>query len=159
MKVLPIVGLLAVFLFSGCIYESALEARPGRPAEERFAGNWRQADNKSHVMLIRVFDEKQYAVVTVDGEDVQPYRAFTCEVDGLRLANLQYLAPGKKENGKWAFFEYRIDDKGRLVIRMINDKVIRPDLKTPKDLRKAIEANRRNPALFLKESVYVKDAD
>lgn len=149
-------GLLVVLLMSGCIYEAALVDKPSEIADRRFAGAWRQRDDKNNRMMIRVFDERHYVIVTVDGNDMDIYRAFTCEVEGLRLANVQTLAPGGKENGKWAFFEYRLDGKGQLAVRMVNDKIITPDLKTPEKLREAMAKHRKNPDLFLKESVYVR---
>lgn len=159
MKKVNLVGAITILiLLAGCIYEAPLNSKPTRPVDPQFAGDWRGVDDRSNKIFIRVFDKKQYAVTTVDGKSVNCYRVFSSDLDGLRLANVQDLAPGNADNGKWAFFDYRLDAKGRLVIRMINNKVILPDLKTTGQLRKAIKENRKNPALFLEELVYVKVA-
>lgn len=156
MKALLLTGLLGVLVLTGCLYDTALESRPVQDAEALFAGSWRQVGDKANTMLIRVFDEKQYVIVTVDGASVDTYRAFTSDWNGWQLANIQYLAPGEATDGKWAFFAYRLNEKGQLAVRMISDNVISADLKTAKQLRQVLEKNRDHPELFTKETVYEK---
>jgi hypothetical protein len=143
-------------LLPGCIYESALESKPPQKIDQRFLGDWQHVEDPNNRMLICAFNQREYAIVTTDEKSIACYRAFTSDVNGLHLASVQGLEPGEPQAGKWAIFEYRLDASARLVIRMINDKVISPSLKTPRELRKAIREHQDNPALFLKESVYAK---
>ncbi len=142
-------------LLAGCIYDTALENEPAEAAEKKFAGDWVQVGEPENRLIIRPFDAKNYLAVTLDEKAAGTYRAFTSTVDDLRLANVQAL--GGDIDGKWAFFAYRFDDSGRLALRMINEQVVSPDLKTPEALRKAIAENRKNPDLFLQETVYARE--
>ena len=156
MRIFPAAGLLAAFFLAGCIYEAPLVPKPVQPVDARFIGNWTQAANPGNRMFIRAFDSEQYVIMTVDGTNTGTYRAYTCDVEGLALANVQDLAPGSSAALKWAFFSYRLNASGQLVVRMINDKVLTPQTTTSAGLRDVIRENLQNPSLFLEETVYEK---
>lgn len=156
MRPFAVAGVLLALLLGGCIYEAPLVPKPVQPVDTRFVGNWTQSANPGNRMVIRAFDQEQYVITTVDGTTISTYRAYTCDVDGLQLANVQDLAPGSDANLKWAFFSYRLNESGRLAVRMLNDKVVTPQAKSSAALRDAIRENRHNPSLFLEETVYEK---
>jgi hypothetical protein len=141
-------------LLSACIYDAALDPKPLLPIEPQFIGDWREAESGDR-LLIRAFNETEYLLVTANENSIDCYRAFASEVDGVPLANVQYLEPGKEATGKYAFFKYR-RETGNLVIQMLNEEILSSELKTTAQLRAAIRENRQNPALFAKETVYVK---
>ena len=139
----------------GCIYEAPLESAATQPVDERFVGEWRQAGDSANKLSIHVFDKTHYSIITSEsGGPSKSYRVFTSTVEGLQLANVQYLAPGEPNDAKYAFFSYALEGDRVLVVRMINDKVINPEIKTGAGLRKAILQERQNPALFLQPTTY-----
>jgi hypothetical protein len=142
-------ALCALALLS-CDYELPLTAEPTRAADARLAGHWALVEpEQNEAMDVRLYDDRNY-VIAYRGD---LYRGFHSEVAGLPLLSVQNLNDSER---KWIFMSWELSENGkRLTIRAVRTEVVPVNTR---DLVKAIEKNRDNPALFGEPGVYVRNA-
>jgi hypothetical protein len=140
---------LFCLVFSSCVYEVPITAKPTRKVDERLLGNWTSKDGKNKMKVVRL-DASHY-IVSGNGE---LYLAYHSDVAKLPLFTAQIL---DSPTPKYSYWAWRLADDGTLSGKIVSDKVIPDETKDSATVRKLLEANLQNPALFEEETHYTKD--
>ena len=150
-QILFSVTFTGVLLLAGCTYEEPIAAKPTRKVVPELIGNWTQIGDRPEKLRVRQLDAENY-VLAYEGD---LYRAYHTEVTGLPLVSVQSLQP---EQRKWAYLTWKLSSDGNtLTLRLVNDKVVSPELKTSSAVRKVLKENAKNPELFEEEFRYSRD--
>lgn len=144
-----LVAAIGCLVFSSCIYEVPITAKPTRKVDERLLGNWTSKDGKDKLKIVRL-DEDHY-IVSSNGD---LYRVFHSEVASLPLVTAQFLDSAKP---KFSYCAWRLTDDGTLYGKSVNDKIVPDETKSSAEVRKLLQANLQNPALFGEETPFTKD--
>jgi hypothetical protein len=158
--VLILSSCLALVLLVGC-YETDLELGPPESAriDPRFVGDWDFADKGSAEvtrLVVRNFDGRQYYVAW-DEAKAEPVRAaaFTTEVGGATFAHVRDLKPDGDLSGKHFLVRFALTPDGKLSLRQLDGKFFEgKEVKTSEQLRKLVEANVKNDAMYDAETFY-----
>jgi hypothetical protein len=157
---LALASSLALVLLVGC-YETDLELGPTESAkiDPRFVGDWDFADKGSTEvtrLVVRNFDGRQYYVAW-DEAKAEPVRAaaFTAEVGGATFAHVRGLTPENDVSGKHFLERIGLTPDGKLSIRHLKGEFFEgKEVKTSAQLRKLVEANVNNEAMYDPETFY-----
>lgn len=147
-----IVGIVAAccFVFGGCIYEVPITAKPTRKVDQRLLGDWTSKDGKDKMKVVKL-DDSNY-IVSYDGE---LYRVYHSDVANTAFVSVQILDSTKP---KYAYDAWKLSGDGKLLsVRAVNDNVVPDATKDSASVRKLLDKNRQNPALFGDEGQFTKD--
>jgi hypothetical protein len=151
---------LALIVTAGC-YETDLDLAPPESAkiDPRFVGDWDFTSKDSAEvtrMVVRNFNGREYYVAW-DEAKAEPYRAaaFVADLGGARFAHVRGLTPEGDVSGKHFLERIDLTPDGRLSIRHLNGDFFEgKEVKTSEQLRKLVEANVNNDALYDRETFY-----
>jgi hypothetical protein len=151
---------LALVVLAGC-YETELELAPPESAkiDPRFVGDWDFADKASADvtrMVIRNFNGREYYVAW-DEAKAEPNRAaaFVVEVAGAKFAHVRGLTTEGDVSGKHFLERIDLTPDGKLSIRHLKGEFFEgKEVKTSEQLRKLVEANVNNEAMYDAETFY-----
>ena len=155
-----LVATFALILLAGC-YETDLELGPPESAkiDPRFVGDWDFADKGSAEvtrLVMRNFNGREYYVAW-DEAKAEPKRvaAFFAEVGGATFAHVRELKPDGDASGKHFLVRVGLTPQGQLTVRQLDGKFFEDkDVKTSDQLRKLVEANVKNEAMYDAETFY-----
>jgi hypothetical protein len=148
-----IIAAYCCFVFSGCVYDVPITAKPTHKIDERLLGDWTSKegkDKKTNKMKIVRVDDYNY-VVSYNGD---LYRAYHSDVAKTAFVSVQILDSAKP---KYAYSAWKLSDDGTLIGRAVSDKVIPDETKDSASVQKLLEKNLQNPALFEEEVPFTKD--
>jgi hypothetical protein len=148
-RALGIIAAICCLLCISCVYEVPITAKPTRKVDERLLGNWTSKDGTSKMKIVRL-DDYHY-IVSANGD---LYRVYHSDVAKLPLVTVQYL---DSATPKYAYSAWRLAEDGSLFGKAVSDKIVPDDTKSSAGVRKLLEANAQNPALFEAETQYTKD--
>ena len=144
------VALVAALSACGC-YESDTprDPMPLLRTDSRLLGSWRcvsgePGDDERPTLTVTAVGDRSYAITIQEpGEDPERAEAFGSEVKDVTLLNVKdSIAP----RPPWHFVEYRLLQPDVLRLRLVHERLLKGV--APQLLRKTIEAQRANPALY-----------
>jgi hypothetical protein len=160
------VPLLALFLLTGC-FETPYSLGPADAAviDPAYCGDWNvqnpanPASPPNVRMFIRNIDGKRYFVQwTESAKDNEPEKtlrmtAFTADVNGVTFAHLRDLPEDGSIPEKHLVMRVSVKD-GVLTLRHLNEKFFaEQDLQSDADLRRIVEQNLDNEAMYTEGAV------
>jgi len=144
------VATFCCIVLSGCDYEVPITSGPTRKLDERLLGNWVSKDGKEK-MKVRRWDDSTY-IGSYDGD---LFRAFHSDLAGTSFISAQNIDSAER---KYAYLAYTVSaDGNRLGLRDVNTKVIPKETKDSETVRRLLESNLQNPALFNEEDQFTKE--
>lgn len=157
--------LLLVLGLCGCFQTTYLLVAPEQAkVNKAFVGNWNSAAFKSEGreagLIVRNIDDKQLYVewLPKDGELVRSV-GFTSEVNGKIFLQIRGLEKDGSLEDKW--LTMRLDLSGnQVMIRQLNDDFFKNQtFNSAEQLRKLLETNLENDAMYDKDVVIATKAD
>ena len=142
-----------LFLLYGCPYDSEVPLTRSEDAriDTELIGNWTfrgTTPADAGMITISPFNEHELLIIPWEegknGRDY--YRAFVSIIDGVKFLNLQTIKPAA-EKKSWTLVNYTIS-KGELMIRIVEDKLIKEKFSSSTALREFIKANLMNSDLY-----------
>ena len=136
-------------VLSGCDYDVPITSGPTRKLDERLLGDWVSNDGTEN-MKVRRLDDSTY----IGSSDGDLFRAFHSDVAGTSFISAQNLDSNER---KYLYLTYTVSaDGNRLVLRVVNIKVIPKETKDSASVQKLLGNNLKNPELFDEESEFTK---
>jgi hypothetical protein len=143
------VALVAVLSACGC-YESdtPLDPMPQLQADSRLLGSWRcvssePGNDEILVVTVTAGGDRRYAITTQEpGEEPERVEAFASSLKDVTVLNVK----DSFDPRPWHFIEYRLLQDDVLRLRLVHERLLKGV--PPQLLRKTIEAQRANPALY-----------
>jgi hypothetical protein len=149
---------LVLILLAGC-FETELELGPRDQAkvDPRLVGDWLFAGKDSTTRLaVRNFNGREYYAAW-DEATSQPKRvaAFVADVGGASFAHVRDLPADGSVPTKHFVVRVALAPDGRLTLRHVNHKFLEgKEVATSEQLRKLVEANLENDALYDEVTFY-----
>ena len=147
--------LAGVCVLAGC-YETDQEVGPRDRAkvDPRFVGDWEFRDpqaTSSTTLLVRNFNDREYYLEWSDAGASQRQRAssFVAEVGGVSIAHVREITADGTLPAKHFLLRADLTADGRLTLRYLNHMFFEDkDVTTSPKLRKVVEANLANDAMY-----------
>ncbi len=114
--------------------------KPTRDIEPRLLGDWKSADGKDTLKVVKL-DDRNY-IASLNGD---LYRVYHSDVAQTPLVTIVDLTA---ERAKYFYYSWRLAEDGSLHVRLVNDNVIPDETKTSGQVRDLLKQNLQNPELF-----------
>ncbi len=145
-------SILLIFL-CGCPYESIvpLSDISKTIVDSDLIGKWRFAENGetgSGTLTVYQYNEKELLfLIQEDGKNyVDPMKGFVTRIGNSKFLNLHDLKKPIKKR-RWVFTNYKIK-KGKLHIRIVDDKIFKRKIDSSKKLFNFFKSNLNNKDLY-----------
>ncbi len=149
---LGIMLIACCLVFNGCQYEVPITSKPTRKIDERLLGNWTSKDGKDKMQVVKL-DDSDYIVYS--GGAI--YRVYHSDLEGTPFVTVLQLTSDSSAP-TYYYWAWRLSGDGKLILRVVNDKVIPDSTKGSMNVRQLLRKNMQNPALFSDgEEVYTRD--
>ena len=148
---LRMILLIVAGLATGC-YESEfpLDQAPQVQTDSRLVGAWRcvtpDANDEASTLTVDGSQGRTYAVTLQEsGKPPDRYEGYTSSLKAITLMNLRDVAATPT---RWVFIHYAFLQANVLLIQVVHERLLKGVAKSPAAVRKTIERERLNPALY-----------
>lgn len=154
--------LVACGMLAGCDYTVPLFKTPELAIDSGVVGLWQRSkeDGQKESLLVLPLNKQEYLVSFPAGsKDAMSARACLCRTADMTLVQLEWIGTvqGKlpQDNRVFQFAGYSVVGD-TLTARMLNTAVVKKDVKSSRELAKAITDNKDKPDLFGDKIVFTK---
>jgi hypothetical protein len=167
MKVIMVMFAMAVLLLAGCRYESPFTTEHRIAIDSAVLGLWEpkpdgdaEDPEQDELMMILKYSNTEYLIHYPTGKDGIYYRGYPIQIGGMSCVQLQVIGandgpPEKDETKLFYAVSYELTE-GELQIKTLNTDLVKDDLKTTEELRKAFLTHKDNKDLFKDLGVFRK---
>jgi hypothetical protein len=146
-------------LATGC-YESEfpLDPTPQIQTDSRLVGAWRcvtpDANDAASTLTVESSQGRTYNVTLQEsGKSPDRYEGYNSSLKAITLVNLRDVAATQT---RWVFVHYEFLQTNVLLVRVVHERLLKGVAKSPAAVRKIIERERLNPALYEDSIVCVR---